>query len=138
VKDEHPGAGHADESHPEARENDGCEESVPAPSSKKKRKPKKKVKFLKDPLLPVPRLGLIVDTFMARALCLYTNCERDVKCLNHYIILCISQAKKPALLPTIAAAEEQLPWTLAHSQRLGRHAIAKHDLEAGDILVLNN
>jgi len=42
------------------------------------------------------------------------------------------QVRKPFLpLPTLEAAQHKLPWQLAFSQRLGRHAIASQDIAAG-------
>lgn len=43
-----------------------------------------------------------------------------------------SQAKKAFLpLPTLEAVQHQLPWHLAFSQKLGRHAIASQNIAAG-------
>ncbi len=46
------------------------------------------------------------------------------------------QTKKPfLLLPTLEAVQQKLPWQLAFSQRLGRHAIASQDIAAGQCVL---
>ena len=45
------------------------------------------------------------------------------------------QSKKKAFvaLPALDAAEPSLPWSVAFTQRLGRHGVAKRDIMAGAI-----
>ncbi|EFN52201.1 hypothetical protein CHLNCDRAFT_139012 [Chlorella variabilis] len=45
------------------------------------------------------------------------------------------KGKRFAPLPTLAAAEGQLPWRLAFSAKLGRHAVADRDLPAGTLIL---
>jgi hypothetical protein len=45
------------------------------------------------------------------------------------------QGKKFVPLPTVTAAEGQLPWRLAFSTKQGRHAVAEKDLPAGTLVL---
>ena len=46
----------------------------------------------------------------------------------------IAQAKKHVAPPSVVAAEPRLPWALATTQRLGRHAVAKRDIAPGMLI----
>ncbi len=35
------------------------------------------------------------------------------------------------MLPGLDAVEQRLPWSVAFTQRLGRHGVAKRDIAAG-------
>ena len=39
------------------------------------------------------------------------------------------------MLPGLDAAEQRLPWSVAFTQRLGRHGVAKRDVEAGACVI---
>ena len=36
----------------------------------------------------------------------------------------------------LASVQHELPWEVAFTQRMGRHAVAKHKLEPGELLLL--
>ncbi|BDA42915.1 probable histone-lysine N-methyltransferase Smyd1 at C-terminar half [Coccomyxa sp. Obi] len=46
------------------------------------------------------------------------------------------KAKKLIAPPSVQAAEESLPWSLASSARLGRHAVAKRAISPGDLVLV--
>ena len=61
---------------------------------------------------------------------------QDIKQTYIQTYICALQGKKAFLpLPSLEVSQHKLPWRLNFSQKLGRHAIARHDILAGQCIL---